>query len=273
MWAPCSWVLRVVTAASQTNVVCWMVDVHSTMGAIDGFDRVANTAGAQLVMASSSFQMPLMCSLLLMLTGNALSLWRLGKRECDLDEAWPCASKYVRRLREAGTFNDFIVDCAIDLLLHHGNPPARAARAAGAADEAEGIGTSMTNADMRVLEVKLASLKQYKQRRAWFRSEDGKRFRTYKSAQFPHLQKPSAKRGVCVLCSKAVAVPPDEDPDDDEAKADGNPRPAKRPRIVREGAHKSRFECSECHVRLCRASKRHPRTCFHDWHTANVTIP
>ena len=281
------------------------------MGAVQGFDRLLNSVAARSALASTSFQQPLMCSFILMLAGNAAAMWRLGKREHDLDaEHWPGLSSYIRNLRGAGQFDDFVVDCAIDMLAHGGSPlvwttgcagAGAGAGSGGAADEVGdefvagddtellardarpsgcasipaatadegGEAGGMTDADMAVLKAQLHGVKQHKARRAFFRSDIGRRFRSYNSVRFKHSME-RVSRGFCAVCSRTENL--EEGADGREVGStctDANPRPRKR---VRRVGYKATRACTLCGVRLCTVSARHERKCFAQWHDASFAV-
>lgn len=258
------------------------------MGAVDGFDGVAAGVFDSPTWRIHSYQQPLMFSLVLMCVRNCLACWRLANLKEELGEdAWPGLAIYIRHLRDSTSFNRFVLEMAAGVLQHKGFPPdvhaAAAANAGGTGvrdestdtDDTVGIlqvGTTVvlpppaaTNAWLtrRVVQVALDACKQSQARRAWFRGEHGKRFRSYCSAAFPHFPVRGDQKRWCVMCSRTISV-------QDGGEGTAGVRRNKRRRVGRQ----TKFYCGTCGVGLCHPSSDATvdRTCFNQWHKRDAEL-
>lgn len=234
-----------------THDLCVWIGGFSSIASIDGLDIAEISPPAQGVMASKSFQQPLMCSLLLMLVGNALSLWRLAKREHDLQD-WPGLPTYIRHLRDVGHVLDFMATCAEQLLVNGGKPP----HSAPAAPPSRPQDTFDT------LRAQLQAIKSHRRRRDWFRSEKGVEYRVFSSASCKHMMVKAPSSGWCYYCSRNEPVEP-------IAPASGE---TPRPRKMRRTGSRTSYQCSQCNVRLCMARGQGSPSCFAAFHRADAVL-
>jgi len=212
-------------------------------------------------MSSKTYQRPLMCSMLFLCAGNALALWRLATREEDLErDAWPGLSRYARHLRDTASFEVFLLKMALGVLERDGHLPSVHAPAAAATVDAA---SAHADAEFEVLRATLANIRCGSSRRAWFKSEQGKRFRVFSSPKHKHRAVPLTRQKWCAFSKTEFA-----------ADAGDQPTYEARKRKRRRVGHRAMYRCAMCGVNLCQPTTRNGmRDCFAAWHQSNTQLP
>lgn len=141
-------------------------------------------------MSSKTYELPLMCSMLLLCAGNSFALWRLAMREADLEgDAWPGLARYTHRLRDVGSFQNFVLKVALDVIHRDGHvacPEPAPEPAAAAPGAPKAVVSVQTDAELEASLATLANYRSAASRRTWFRSEQGRQFRVYSSPKHRH---------------------------------------------------------------------------------------
>lgn len=235
--------------------------LRSTMGGVDGFDRLLGTVYCKQVVASKSFQQPLMCSLLLLCVGNCVAHYRLAQTRADLDEdAWPSLPTYIRHLRDSVSYENFLAQLAMELLETGGHvPDARPVAPPPATAAPQGAGAGIDDAAVDGMAATLGHITHSVRRRQWFMSREGSAFRSYLSPRHPHTVVAHTKRRFCVVCTKTV-----------DGVCDGDARVERKSKRRRVG-RLSRYRCITCQVHLCIVARGDsPTPCAQRWHSREV---
>ena len=236
--------------------------IDSPLEGVDSLQWLLESEYYKRTVASTSFQQPLMCSLLLLCVGNCVAHYRLAVTRGDLDEeAWPSLPVYMRHLRDFVPSQDIVLRIAMELLEAGGSTPDAHLTAPSPTSAPREANAGLSDAVMDGLADTLRHIHHSVKRRQWFMSAEGQAFRSHLSPRHTHTVVPEAKRSFCVVCSVTVAGSENDTQSDRERKKNKRRRKGRL----------SRYRCATCQVYVCIVAREgSPVPCSRRWHSSEV---